>query len=109
MISERPPVTGGVGPPLRPRTFRRNCGDQVFVTSPTNVYIDTSLKSPHYCNNDEDAKIIPRRLDYDDKVRLIDVLEHNCWLSIRTVLRDEEVEIQDLIAFIGKEPLFLNN
>ncbi|XP_028171983.1 uncharacterized protein LOC114361204 [Ostrinia furnacalis] len=101
MVSERPPVNGGVGPPTRPRTIRRNCGDQVFITSPSTVYIDTSVKSSYYSQNDEDAQRLTPKSNLEDRVRLIEVLEHKCWLSFRTVLRDGEIEIQDLIAFIG--------
>ncbi|XP_013182127.1 PREDICTED: uncharacterized protein LOC106128344 [Papilio xuthus] len=104
MVSERSPVYG-VAPPLpaRPRTFRRNCGDQVSVTSPTKVYIETSAKSPHYSANDEQTgRRVRRGLndDFDDRVTVIKVLEQTCWLCIRTVLQDGEIEIQDLVAFI---------
>ncbi|XP_022819365.1 ephexin-1-like isoform X2 [Spodoptera litura] len=98
MIYERPQMNGGVGPPPpRPRTFRRNCGDQVFVTSPTKVYIDTSAKCSYYSQNDERTR--RPRDDLGDRVRLIDVLERTCRLDLRTVLQDGEFEIQDLIAF----------
>ncbi|KPJ07964.1 Ephexin-1 [Papilio machaon] len=104
MVSERSPKYG-VAPPLpaRPRTFRRNCGDQVSVTSPTKVYIETSVKSAHYSANDEQTgRRVRRGLndDFDDRVTVIKVLEQTCWLCIRTVLQDGEIEIQDLVAFI---------
>lgn len=74
----------------------------VFITSPSTVYIDTSVKSSYYSQNDEDVqRLSQEREGLEDKVRLIEVLEHKCWLSFRTVLRDGEIEIQDLIAFIG--------
>ncbi|XP_026329447.1 uncharacterized protein LOC113237272 [Hyposmocoma kahamanoa] len=105
MISEKPPVNGGVGPPLRPRTFRRNCGDQVFITSPSIVYIDTSVKCPYYSQNDEDIGRVPKnksskKENLQDTVKLIDILEEKGWLNIRTVLKDREFEIQDVVAFI---------
>ncbi|CAG9783397.1 unnamed protein product [Diatraea saccharalis] len=101
MVSERPPIYGGAGPPIRPRTLRRNCGDQVFITSPSTVYIDTSVKCPYYSQNDEDVKCFPRRrTGLLEKIKYIDVLEHQCWLNIRTVSKHGEIEIQDLIAFI---------
>lgn len=75
----------------------------VFITSPSNVYIDTSVKSPYYSQND--AKVIkaevPKTQDVEENLKIIELLEQKCWLSIRTVLRDGDVEIQDLIAFIG--------
>lgn len=76
----------------------------VSVTSPSKVYIETSAKSPHYSQNDEHARRIARRKHKaeDGSVRFIEVLEQKCWLSIRTVLRDAEIEIQDIVAFIGK-------
>lgn len=74
----------------------------VFITSPSTVYINTSAKSTYYSQNDEDAKRAAQTTDtLEDKVKLIEVLEQKCWLSFRTVLRDGEIEIQDLIAFIG--------
>ncbi|CAG5011630.1 unnamed protein product [Parnassius apollo] len=93
--------TNGVAPPLpaRPRTFRRNCGDQVSVSSPTKVYIETNARSPHYSPNDETKRLLYDDL-LEDKVRLIKVLEQTCWHCIRTVLQDGEVEVQDLVAFI---------
>ncbi|CAH2086843.1 unnamed protein product [Euphydryas editha] len=97
MVSERPPVNGGVGPP-RPRTFRRNCGDQVSVTSPTKLYIKTNAKCPYYSENDERPSNIYQNVE--DKVKFIEVLEQSWWLSVRTVLREGEFEIQDLVAFI---------
>ncbi|CAH0718776.1 unnamed protein product, partial [Brenthis ino] len=82
----------------RPRTFRRNCGDQVSVTSPSKVYIRTNAKCPYYSENDE----TPRKLyeNVEDKLKFIEILEQSWWLSVRTVLRDGEFEIQDLVAFI---------
>lgn len=65
------------------------------------MYISTSVKSTHYSQNDEDAEALLKTETLEDKVKLIQVLEHKCWLSFRTVLRDGEIEIQDLIAFIG--------
>ncbi|CAH2229880.1 jg11771 [Pararge aegeria aegeria] len=97
MVSDRPPLNGGVGTP-RPRTFRRNCGDQVSVTSPSKVYINTSAKCTYYSENDETPKRV--RKTVEDKVKFIEVLEQTWWLSVRTVLRDGEFEIQDLVAFI---------
>ncbi|PZC81576.1 hypothetical protein B5X24_HaOG212500 [Helicoverpa armigera] len=103
MIYEKPQVNGGVGPPPRPRTFRRNCGDQVFITSPTKVYIETSAKCAYYSQNDER----PRRRweELGDRVRLIDVLERTVWPDIRTILQDGKHEIQDLIAFFAFYPI----
>lgn len=45
---------------------------------------------------------VPKSQDVEENLRFIELLEQKCWLSIRTVLRDGDVEIQDLIAFIGK-------
>uniref|UniRef100_A0A2H1W7X4 SFRICE_040544 n=1 Tax=Spodoptera frugiperda TaxID=7108 RepID=A0A2H1W7X4_SPOFR len=71
----------------------------LFVTSPTKVYIDTSAKCSYYSQNDE--RMRRPRDDLGDRVRLIDVLERTCRLDFRTVLQDGEFEIQDLIAFFG--------
>ncbi|CAH1646295.1 unnamed protein product [Spodoptera littoralis] len=71
--------------------------NEVFVTSPTKVYIDTSAKCSYYSQNDERTR--RPRDDLGDRVRLIDVLERTCRLDLRTVLQDGEFEIQDLIAF----------
>ncbi|XP_032513637.2 rho guanine nucleotide exchange factor 19 isoform X3 [Danaus plexippus] len=91
MVSERPSKAGQA----KLLTIRRNCGDQVSVTSPTKVYMKTSVKCPFYSQNDES------RVCQDvDKVKFIDALEQSWWMSVRTVLRDGEFEIQDLIAFI---------
>ncbi|CAG9095779.1 unnamed protein product [Plutella xylostella] len=92
MISEKCPVTG-------PRTFRRNCGDQVFITSASSVYIGTSAKSPYYSANDDVLSKEERKKEEEDNLNIIDIIESN-WLNIRTILRDGEFEIQDLIAFI---------
>lgn len=76
----------------------------MFVSSPTKVYIDTSIKSPYYSQNDEETKklpVKPLKDSLEEKVRFIEVLEDTWWLSVRTVLRDGEFEIQDLVAFIG--------
>lgn len=73
----------------------------VSVTSPSNVYIDTNAKLPYYSRNDEEAKKASQKKRVDN-VRFIEVLEQKCWLSIRTVLRDADIEIQDIVAFIGK-------
>lgn len=75
----------------------------VSVTSPTKVYIETSAKSPHYSLNDVETKmkLIQEPEGLDDRVRLIKALEQTCWLYIRTVLLEGEVEVQDLVAFIG--------
>ncbi|KAJ2952521.1 hypothetical protein O0L34_g6837 [Tuta absoluta] len=109
MVSERPPVNGGVGPPPpppRPRTFRRNCGDQVFVTSPTKVYLDTSAKCQYYSQNDDEARRVKETTDrrarkfLEDTVRLIDVVPHKFWLDVRTVSKDGEYEVQDLVMFV---------
>lgn len=64
------------------------------------MYIDTNAKLPYYSRNDEEAKKATQRSV--DNVRFIEVLEERCWLSIRTVLRDADIEIQDIVAFIGK-------
>jgi hypothetical protein len=74
----------------------------VFITSPSTVYIDTSVKSSYYSQNDEDAKRSPRKRSHlTARVKVIQTLEQKCWLSVRTVLKHGEFEIQDLIAFIG--------
>lgn len=73
----------------------------VSITSPTMLYISTNAQSPYYSHNDDKARRVPQRDDIGDTVRLIDVLERTCWLNVRTVLQDGEIEIQDLIAFFG--------
>lgn len=70
------------------------------------MYIDTSIKSPYYSQNDEDIGRVPKNKSSKkesviDAVSLIDILEEKEWLNIRTVLRDREFEIQDVVAFIG--------
>ncbi|CAH2074636.1 unnamed protein product, partial [Iphiclides podalirius] len=102
MVMERSPKSAPPPLPARPRTFRRNCGDQVSVTSPTKVYIETSAKSPHYSLNDVSTKrkLVQEPQDSDERVRLIKVLEQTCWLCVKTVLLDGEFEVQDLVAFI---------
>lgn len=79
----------------------------VFITSPSIVYIDTSIKCPYYSQNDEDIGRVPKnnsskKENSQDTVKLIDILEEKGWLNIRTVLKDREFEIQDVVAFIGK-------
>lgn len=81
----------------------------VFITSPSIVYMGTSIKSPYYSQNDEEPedgrlpKSKDRKKEIKDAVRLIDILEDNEWLNvIRTVLKDREFEVQDVVAFIGK-------
>lgn len=80
----------------------------VFITSPSIVYIGTSVKCPYYSQNDEDISRVPKNKGGKKKrvegaVRLIDILEEKGWLNIiRTVLKDREFEIQDVVAFIGK-------
>lgn len=69
------------------------------------MYIDTNAKCSYYSENDERPRR-PRE-DLADRVRLIDVLERTCWLNIRTVLQDGEIEIQDLIAFFGTNRFIL--
>ncbi|CAK1552618.1 unnamed protein product [Leptosia nina] len=96
MVAEQSPVNGGIGPP-RPRTFRRNCGDQVSVSSPTKVYIRTSEKCPYYSRNDEE-KFITSKEPAD--VKFIVLQQETLWLDVRTILRNGEIEIQDLVAFI---------
>lgn len=78
----------------------------VFITSPSTVYIDTSIKCPYYSQNDEDIGRVPKNKCSNKEsvihaVRLIDILEEKGWLNIRTVLKDREFEIQDVVAFIG--------
>lgn len=73
----------------------------VFITSPTTVYIGTSAKSPHYSKNDEAVRDVVTK-DAEETVKFIQVREQTCWLTIRTVLRHGEFEIQELVAFIGK-------
>ncbi|XP_068629728.1 rho guanine nucleotide exchange factor 15-like [Battus philenor] len=101
MVPERSP-SGAPPLPARPRTFRRNCGDRVSVTSPTKVYIETSVKSQHYSANDEQTEVLQIDIndELNDKVRLIRQLEQSCWLYIRTVLQDGEIEVQDLVVFL---------
>lgn len=68
------------------------------------MYIDTSVKSPYYSLNDEETKkfpIKPQKDSLEEKIKFIESLEDTWWLSVRTVLRDGECEIQDLVAFIG--------
>ncbi|VVD04896.1 unnamed protein product [Leptidea sinapis] len=93
MVAERLPVNG-VSPP---RTFRRNCGDQVSVSSPTKVFIQTNAKCPYYSRNDEEARAMCRQTD---RFRYIDVTPQVGWLNVRTVLCAGEYEIQDVVAFV---------
>lgn len=65
------------------------------------MYLDTNAKLPYYSRNDEEAKKASQKKSIVDNVRFIEVLEQKCWLSIRTVLRDADIEIQDIAAFIG--------
>lgn len=64
------------------------------------MYLDTNAKLPYYSRNDEEAKKASQKRSVDN-VRFIEGLEQKCWLSIRTVLRDADIEIQDIVAFIG--------
>lgn len=79
----------------------------VSVTSPSKVYIRTNAKCPYYSENDETPKKLYENVE--DKVKFIDILEQSWWLSVRTVLRDGEFEIQDLVAFIGMHLKLLYN
>ncbi|GBP78663.1 hypothetical protein EVAR_53482_1 [Eumeta japonica] len=95
MISER-------RPPQRPQTFRRNIGDQVSVTSPSTVYIGTSVKSPFFSQNDLDAEKIPQKSGPEKDT--IEYIDQEWWLNVRTVLRRGDMETQDLVAFIAVSP-----
>lgn len=77
------------------------------------MYIDTSVKCPYYSQNDEDIGRVPKnkssmKENLQDTVKLIDILEEKGWLNIRTVLKDREFEIQDVVAFIGKFCILCN-
>ena len=71
------------------------------------VYIDTSAKCPYYSKNDEEVRRRTKkctedgRRNIEETVRLIEVIEQTCWHNVRTVLRDGDIEVQDLVAFIG--------
>lgn len=71
------------------------------------MYIRTNAKCAYYSENDETPKKLYENVE--DKVKFIEILEQSWWLSVRTVLRDGEFEIQDLVAFIGMRLKLLYN